>query len=149
MEAESRRGRKGKEKLLLLLPAQLDPGHSDGAPGGARRLLRNLNLGVQPNRPLIQGPNLFLRIRAARSMSAYGNESVSQRSSEGPTSTFLGQTLAYRERFHADRQVRISLLPPEHKSSYNLLSGSSSCLADQNFLQSLNQNCLFLNRICR
>lgn len=88
-----------------------------GAPGGARRLLRSLHLSVQANRPLIQSPNLFLRIRAAGSMSAYGNESVSQRSSEGPTSTFLGQTLACRERFHADQQVSISLLPPEHKRS--------------------------------
>lgn len=116
LEAESRRGQKRKRGAAALT--------CTAGPGTFRRSSRRRQTAAEKsasqcprNRPLIQSPNLFLRIRAAGSMSAYGNESVSQRSSEGPTSTFLGKTLACRERFHADQQVSVSLLPPEHKRS--------------------------------
>lgn len=102
---------------LLRTVIQLDPRGSAGAPGGPKWLLRCLDLRVQADRPLSQNPNLFLRIRASGSMSTYGNKFVSQRSSESPTSTFLGQALAYRERFHANQQVGVSLLLPEHNWS--------------------------------
>ena len=58
------------------LPAQLDPRRSGGALEGSEGLLGRLDLSIQANRPLIHTSNLFFGIRAAGSISAYGNKSV-------------------------------------------------------------------------
>lgn len=111
LEAESRRGRRGNRSCcsslhvwtpdvqMALRTFRRSSGRSDGAPevqmelcwfrrssGGARQLLRSLNLSVQTNRPLTRSPRLFLGIKAAGSMCAYGNRSVGQTSSEPPRS---------------------------------------------------------------